>query len=71
MLKRLWLVLAGGWALLARGGGMGREPGGLEPKDFVLAFAPGFVAWLVFIALRFVVTGSVRRSPVTVFRSRP
>jgi hypothetical protein len=58
MLKRAWLLCSLVWAALCLWGGASRADGGLLPKDFVTAFLPLVVGWLLALATRFVVTGS-------------
>lgn len=64
MLRRLFLLLTGLWALACLWGGANRGDGsGIEQKDVVLAFAPMAFGWFVSYAARFVITGSVRKQP--------
>lgn len=62
MLKRAWIVVAGGWAAIVLYAGTTRSDGIME-KDLILALAPIAVGWLLARAGRFVVTGSPIKRP--------
>jgi hypothetical protein len=62
MLKRAWFVLAGLWAAVFLGNGSTRLHG-IQNWDWLLAFAPLAIGWLVAEAARFIVTGTVTRPP--------
>lgn len=57
MFKRLWFVIAFGWAACCLWGGMTRPVYGLMGKDVFIAFLPLAIAWVG----RFVVFGLPRR----------
>jgi len=72
MLKRAWLVVSVPWALLCLWGGANRGDGsGIEEKDAILALAPPALAWLLTLAVRFVITGSAKKTPRAVPYRRP
>jgi hypothetical protein len=72
MLTRAWLLVSGVWALLCLWGGANRADGsGIEQKDLVLALAPFVLGWLLALAVRFVITGSVMKRPRAVPYRRP
>ena len=57
MLKRLWFVLSGIWALCC----LIPDADRLDAKLLGIALAPFALGWFVAVAARFVVTGSVVR----------
>lgn len=65
MLKRLWLLIVGLWAAVFLWNGSTRLNGVL-PGDVALALAPLIIGWLLVLAARFVVTGTVAKTPQAV-----
>jgi hypothetical protein len=59
VLRRLYLLLSGVWALVFLANGATKEDG-VGRGDVLLAIAPAATGWLLIRAGRFVVTGSPR-----------
>ena len=68
MLTRLWLVIAGAWAMVFPFNGS-TKLSGIGAGDVSLAFAPLVIGWPLARAARFVVTGSaLKRSRAVPYR---
>jgi hypothetical protein len=63
MLKRLFLLLAGIWAMCCIAPEILSDHGNLTPKVLMIGLTPFVLIWLFCVALRFVVTGSFREQP--------
>ncbi len=69
MLTRLFLLVTALWAAICLWAGANRGDGsGIERSDVVLAFLPMLLGWLLARAARFVVTGSVGKPRIQVYR---
>jgi hypothetical protein len=60
MIRRLYLVLTVPWALFALWGGSTRASG-INGSDLGIAAGPALIGWMLWVAGRFVATGSFRR----------